>query len=251
MVFSDIPVGQSFCFGRNMVQSYGYNNGVRRMREIPLVWKKTALDGLSICVEEYPYASFDYPHAATGTNQSMRLHGHRAFFMSSLCKFLNSEDLSWMQVSEGDSTPPSRNDTSNGFLSRFTEEERRYIQPFSMTIPNPPGYTKQYGVSQTKEVLVGIPSAEQLGTSRIAGTFGIILENASSWVVNADTMHHHFNYNYISRIGGERIRCVMPVIKIKEDAPVDRDEHGRYIIRIPETDFTGDLSAFLGFELVA
>ena len=252
MVFSEIPVGQNFCFGRNMVASYGYNNGARRMREIPLVWKKTALNGLSVCVEEYPYASFDHARAATGTNQSIRLHGHRVFFLSSLYKYLNCEDTSWMEVENGDSTPSVRGtETNRGFLSTFTDEERVYMETFSMTVPNPPGYTKQYGASQTKNVLVGIPSLEQLGDSRSAGTFGVIFNGANTWVTDADTMHKHYSYNSAYRIGGERIRNVMPVIKIKDDAPVDRDEHGRYVIRIPETDFAGDLSAFLGFELVA
>jgi hypothetical protein len=86
-----------------------------------------------------------------------------------------------------------------------------------------------------------------MGTRNNPGTFGINFTRSETWVLDADTMHHYHS-GYIYRIGGERGKFVMPVIKIKDDAPVDRDERGRYIIRVPESDFAGDLAAFLGFD---
>jgi hypothetical protein len=215
-----------------------------------MVWKKTMLDGLSVGVEEMGIASFDYPHTATGQNKFVRTHGHRMFFLSSLYKYLNCNDTSWSQIADGDERPYVDFDMPRGFLSRFSDEERNYLMPFSMTVATPSGYTKQYGESQTKEVLVGIPSSSQLGSYRNAGELGVTFEHAESWVTDVGTMHMYYGYGNSYKLAGERRRKIMPVIKINPDAPVDRDERGRFIIRAPEAEFDGDLCAFLGLEAV-
>lgn len=257
MVFSEIPAGSSFLFGSIMNRQPNYgtrnrNGGVQvDIVKKPMVWKKTMLDGLSVGVEEMGIASFDYPHEATGQNKYVRTHGHRMFFLSSLYKFLNCSDSSWQRVAEGDARPYVDYERTSGFLSRFSDEERSFLMPFSMTTETPTGYTKQYGQSQTKEVLVGIPSASQIGTHRNAGEFGVVFDRSETWVTDVGTMQMYNSYGSTYRIAGERGRKIMPVIKINPDAPVDRDERGRFIIRVPETEFDGDLCAFLGFEAVA
>ena len=250
MVFKDLPRGTTFCFGK--IKKTQYNYGVRgparsEVVDAPIIWKKTGLNGLSVGVEECGYATFDYRHEATGTNRYMRSHGHRLFFLSSLCKYLNCADGSWREVAEGDN-PPHTETSNSGFLSRFSDEELRLLEPHNMKVAVPAGYTKQYGAEMTKPVLVGIPSLEQVGDRMNRGSFGVNFDHISTWVTDADTMSKYLNHGYLRRCGGDCSSNIMPVIKIKDDAPVDVDEAGRYVIRIPEIDFTGDLDAFLGLE---
>lgn len=246
MVFSELPVGSEFHFGSTTQRTY--RNGRNSTVEVPFVWMKTGLNGLSVCIDNKPYVSFDYARRETGNNRYERIHGHRAFFLSSLCKYLNCADESWKQVAAGDGIPYAEHD--QGFLSHFTQDELSFMMPYSMTTPMPVGYTKTYGASMTRDVLVGIPSIEQLSSDGFSrGTFGVDLY-PETWVLNADTMSM-FMRRGSSRTGGDNARKVMPVIKIKDDAPVDRDPNGKFIIRVPETEFDGDLAAFLGFELAA
>ena len=252
MVFSELPVGSKFCFGKikKTQYNYGRNGSVTQVVDTPLIWKKTALNGLSVGVDECGYCSFDYPRQGTGNNRYMRSHGHRLFFLSSLYKYLNCADGSWRETAVGDGAPYSDSNNS-GFLSRFTDEELRLIEPHNMRVAVPAGYTKQYGTEMTKSVLVGIPSLEQVGDRLTRGTFGVSFDRISTWVSDADTMCKYLNHGYLRRTGGDGTSNIMPVIKLKDDAPVDMDESGRYIIRIPETNFTGDLDAFLGLQFEA
>lgn len=252
MVFSELPVGTEFYFGSITVEEHRYVHGrgrERRMVEHKMTWKKTALDGLAICVEENPYQTFDYAHTVSGQNRYMRAHGHRAFFLSSLYKYLNCDNGSWCQVSQGDALPYYANEP--GFLSRFSPEEIAFMMPYSMTVNMPTGYTKQYGTTMTKNVLVGIPSREQIGDRMTTGTFGLSLPSNETWLSDADTLSNRMRYGYLSRVGGENPARVMPVIKIKPDSPVDLNENGKFIIRVPEVDFSGDLMSFLGLEAAA
>lgn len=252
MVFSELPIGNEFYFGGVTVEEYRYGAGRGREKylvEHKMTWKKTALDGLAICVDENPYQTFDYAHTESGQNRYMRAHGHRAFFLSSLYKYLNCDNSSWCQVSPGDTPPYFSRDP--GFLSRFSPEEIAFMMPYSMTVNMPTGYTKQYGTTMTKDVLVGIPSREQLGDRTTAGTFGLSINFNETWVSDADTLSNRIRHGYLYRTGGENSARVMPVIKIKPDAPVDLDENGKFIIRVPEVDFSGDLMTFLGLEAAA
>jgi len=253
MVFSELPTGAKFCFGKIKKTQYNYNrtNGGRsEVVDVPMIWKKTALGGLSVGIKECGYATFDYRHEASGTNRYMRSHGHRFFFLSSLYKYLNCADASWKQVDEGDVQPRSDFNDS-GFLSRFNEEELRLIEPHNMKVVVPSGYTKQFGSEVIKPVLVGIPSLEQLGDRYSTGTFSVAFDRIDTWVSDADTMSKYMSYGSVRRAGGDISSNVMPVIKIKDDAPVDIDEAGNYVIRMPETNFTGDIDAFLGLTLEA
>lgn len=248
--FKDLPVGTDFCFGKTTKVRYAYGTGNNRETyEEPMIWKKTALNGLSVCVKEGGFASFDYPHTATGTNNYMRNHGHRMYFLSSLHKYLNCADDSWKAHEEGDGSPYSESNGS-GFMSRFTDEEIKLIEPHKMKIDVPVGYTKAHGTIMEKDVMIGLPSAEQLGGrwSDNQGTFGVTFERIDTWVTDADTMNKRILGGYSRRIPSDNTSYVMPVIKIKEDSPIDMDEFGRYVIRIPETEFEGDIFAFLGFE---
>lgn len=248
MVFSELPVGSKFCFGKIKKTQYHYGRNGSELVDVPIIWKKTALDGLSVGIEECGYVSFDYRHEATGSNRYIRNHGHRFFFLSSLYKYLNCADSSWKEVCSGDTQPYSDYNNS-GFLSRFNDEELKLIEPHKMKVAVPMGYTKQFGVEVTKPVLVGIPSIDQLGDRFTRGTFGVTFDRINSWVSDADTLSKYMNNGYLRRDGGDRAASIMPVIKIKDDAPVDINTAGKYIIRIPETNFMGDLDAFLGFEL--
>lgn len=250
MVFSELPAGSEFCFGRVMKHQRVCINGrgVWEDTLIPLIWQKTALNGLSVGIKECGYASFDYRREATGTNRYMRTHGHRLFFLSAIYKYLNCADHSWKETAQGDMAP--RSDTNEGgFLSRFNEEEMRLLEPFALKVQVPPGYVKQYGTEMTKNVLVGLPTSEELGSRFSAGTFGVQFRRLDTWLRNAESMCVYMNYGSPSRCGGEVQRIIMPIIKIKADAPVDRTEDGKFIIRIPETDFAGDIAAFLGLQL--
>lgn len=253
MVFNDLPIGAEFCFGKIKKTQYSRTPDGRHVSEVvdvPLVWKKTALNGLSVGIRECGYAAFDYPHDATGSNRYMRNHGHRLFFLSSLYKYLNTADTSWKNVSTGD-RPPRYDDNGAGFLSKFSDEEIRLIEPHNMKVEVPVGYTKQYGTEVTKSVLVGIPSLEEIGDAYSSGTFQINVPQKSTWLSDADTMSKYISYGHIRRMGGDGTSNIMPVIKLKDDAPVDVLENGKYIIRIPESDFSGDIAAFLGFECEA
>lgn len=245
MVFSEIPAGAEFYFGGHMKNSYNYNAGRWNDEFIMMKWRKTGLDGLSIQVTECPTVAYDHPRPASGSNKSIRCHGHRLFFLSSLFKYLNCADEEWKIVDAGDRQP--RSSESNGFLSRFNENEILYLQPFNMKINVPNGYTKQYGTQMEKTILVGIPSAEQVGTNGMDGTFNMSCRQIYTWLSDSDTMIKTFRSNWINRSAGDYADYVAPIIRIKDDAPVDMDEHGNFIIRAPEVGFMGDLESFLGF----
>lgn len=252
MIFSNLPIGTEFCFGKIKKSQYNYNRpGGAEIVDVPMVWKKTALNGLSVGIKECGYASFDYRHSATGSNRYMRNHGHRVFFLSSLYKYLNCADTSWRNVASGDAQPRCDNRDNNGFLSRFTDEEIRLIEPHNMTTAIPVGYNKLYGAEMSKSVLVGIPSLAQIGDRYGNGTFGVGVPRKTTWVHDADTMSQYLNYGSICRVGADTSAEIIPVIKLKDDAPVDVQEDGRFIIRIPESEFAGDLDAFLGFGMEA
>lgn len=248
MVFNDLPAGAMFCFGKTKKQMYNHSTRVLDFYDEPMVWRKTALNGLSVGVKEVGYASFDHPRLATGTNNYMRAHGHRYYFDSSLNNYLNCFDGSWKTVSEGDQEPFSDSLDGNGFLSRFSPDEIKLIEPHKMSVEVPVGYNKIYGKTVEKDVLVGIPSAAQLGSRYSEGEFGILFDRIDSWVTDADTMNKRCVYGNIRRVGSEHNASIMPVIKIKGDSFVDRDDLGRYIICIPEEEFEGNIAAFLGFE---
>lgn len=250
MVFSDLPVGSMFAFGHVEKRNTRYHDG-RRIAEtitVPMMWKKTQ-NGQAVCVENQPFASFDYARAETGANRYERTHGQRIFFQSSLFKFLNCDNASWRVTDPGDNAPYSEHDS--GFLSRFTQDERAFMQPFSMTVAVPPGYTKRFGTSITQEVLVGIPSATQVGSRFSSGSFGIMLNEYDTWLADADSLSCRMRYGYTNRTGGDNAAHVMAVVTIKPDAPIDHLANGTLIIRVPETDFTGNLSEFLGLEMAA
>jgi hypothetical protein len=104
-----------------------------------------------------------------------------------------------------------------------------------------------------QEVLIGIPSEAQMGYRNHPGSFNISFEDigVTGWLSDADTMSKYHGYGYTNRMNSDHTRNIIPVIKIKDDAPVDIDEHGQYIIRIPESTFDGDIMAFLGYKVSA
>lgn len=253
MVFSELPVGADFYFGRVTKTQYNYGTtraGQTTTYEAPIIWRKTALNGLSVCVKEGGYASFDHRREATGTNRYMRTHGHRLFYLASIYKYLNCMDSSYLTVPDGD-VAMRNNSYESGFLSRFNEEELKFLEPYSMKIPVPSGYNKQYGAEMEKKVLVGLPSEQELGTRNANGTFGIRLDRAETWLREADTMSRFLDYGSVYRTGGDVSKRIMPVIRIKDDAPVDVDEQMHYVIRVPESEFEGDIAMFLGLEFEA
>lgn len=251
MVFNDIPAGTDFYFGTAKNRRYDY--ATRRYNEepAPMKWRKTALDGLSVEIGEKTVGSFDHPRPTTGTNKSIRAHGHRLFFLSSLCKYLNCADNSWMSVDAGDRAPSHSEGSTEGFLSRFSEDELKYLEKFTMKINVPTGYVKQYGTQMEQEVLVGIPSQEQVGVEGREGAFGPHMPSLYTWLSDGDTLSHYHRNTWTQRTSGDNLNHVAPIIKIKADAPVDTDSQGRYVIRVPEKAFEGDLDAFLGFEAAA
>lgn len=249
MVFSELPAGAKFCFGSVNKDMRRGNSPRFEQVDVPMVWKKTALDGLSVGIKECGRASFDYSRTVSGANRYVRTHGHRFFFLSSLYKYLNCADETWKQVTPGDRSPYAENN-SLGFLSRFSEEEIRLLEPHQMKVKVPYGYTKKFGEEETKEVLVGIPSAEQIGDRYALGSFGVGFDRIDTWISDADTLSKYLSWGCTRRVGGDASSNIMPVIKIKADAPVDIDDAtGNYIIRIPETNFDGDIDAFLGLTV--
>lgn len=247
MVFSELPAGAEFCFGGYM--SMTYDGRLGRTKEIytRMKWRKTNLNGLSIQIQNTPIVSFDHPRPASGSNRTVRSHGHRLFFLTSLYKYLNCDDTSWRDVDPGDRAP--RSSESKGYLSRFNEDEMKYLQPFPMKINVPSGYNKQYGQEMERDVLVGIPSIEQMGNGDNNGTFGIAVNRVFTWLSDADTMIRTFRSDWLSREPGDYVDNVAPIIRIKDDAPVDVDEHGVYVIRVPEVGFEGDIETFLGMAV--
>lgn len=121
------------------------------------------------------------------------------------------------------------------------------MQPFTMKVDVPAGYTKQYGAQMTKEVLVGLPSLEQIGARNIQGTFGVDFDYKYTWVTDADTTPKYVWGQSVCSRNSDRANRVMPVIRVRDDAPVDTDDLGRYVIRYLEPDFDGDIDALLGF----
>lgn len=252
MIFSEIPAGADFYFGGKNAFVYNYNEHRHEEKYVPFKWRKTNLNGLSIQTQNNLSVPFDHPRPATGSNKTIRSHGHRLFFLTSLYKYLNCADESWKTVEQGDIQPRVGvgNDYSRGFLSKFNDNELKYLQPFNMKVKVPTGYTKQYGQEVEKSVLVGIPSLEQVGENGYDGTFGVNCR-VYTWLSDADTMIKQLRANWINRYVGDYADMVAPIIRIKDDAPVDRDENGNFVIRVPEVGFDGDIDAFLGFEAAA
>lgn len=244
MVFKDLPAGTVFLFGQTGIWQGSYESGryQRVLVQKPLKWKKTDRDGLSLYADELLHASFDYSRYATGTNRYMRNHGHRFFFLSSLYRYLNCGDESWSSVAEGDGRPFA--DTERGFLSCFSDQEVSMLQPFTMKVDVPVGYTKQYGKQVEKQVLVGLPSVKQFNPS--GADFLGLTDRRTTWVTDADTTTCCFRCGALKRNGNSSCN-IAPLIRIRDDAPVDTDENDHYIIRLAETDFDGNIDALLGF----
>jgi len=135
-------------------------------------------------------------------------------------------------------------------LSFFTPDEVNFLQPYTVTHDVPAGYTKKYGTSVSKQVLVGIPSMAEIGDRVVPGTLDLPpahRQRVDGWVTDCDTMSACKSYGWRSKAATEMTRGVIAMIKIKDDAPVDVNVDGSYVIRIPEEDFTGNLEEFLGF----
>ena len=247
MVFSELPAGAEFCFGGYMAMTYDGRLGRTKETYMKMKWRKTNLNGLSIQIHNTPNVSFDHPRPSSGSSRTIRSHGHRLFFLTSLYKYLNCDDMSWKDVDPGDRAP--RATDSKGYLSRFNEDEIKYLQPFTMKINVPSGYNKQYGQEMERDVLVGIPSIEQMGNGSNDGMFGIAVNRVFTWLSDADTMIRTFRSDWLGRQPGDCVDSVAPIIRIKDDAPVDVDEHGVYVIRVPEVGFEGDIEAFLGLAV--
>lgn len=251
MVFSDLAPGDVFYFG--ILPRYSYD--IRAQRTVraegtKLLWKKTNEDGLSICTSNGVYAQFDTPRHGTGTNKQTQSNGHRLFASSILCKFLNCSDRSWMIVEEGDIQPGAQNGCYNGFMSIFNDIERTFLQQFKMKYETPRGYTKKCGDTVEHYVFVGIPTSQQLGNIRESGTFGVAANNIYTWLADSDTLFKDFVSGRINRSSnGRYCNRIAPIIKIKDDTPVDVTEDGQYIIRIPEPKFEGNIFKFLGIDL--
>lgn len=245
MVFSELPVGARFFFGRQRKTRYEYVVRETAWYEDPIEWIKTNDRSISITVNEMMHSKqFDRSRPLTGANESIRVHGNRFFFDSTIFRYLNSLDSSWINI-EGE----LESKDSEGFLSHFNETERSMLEKFDLQVSVPRGYTRKYGQSVSREVLVGLPSLAQLGAeSPYNGTFGV--DRAFyTWTVDAD------DHNALW-CAGKKTRAVKPniprefhpIIRIKDDAPVDVDQNGHFIIRLAEKDFDGDLCMFLGFE---
>lgn len=249
MTYSELPIGADFSFGKNPIVRLNYATRSNEYIDEPIIWKKTGENNLAVCLNRNFSAPFDYKRTATGSNRYEREHGMRIYFLSALHKYLNCADNSWSTTAEGDA---NLDDERSGFLSHFSDSELCYITPHKIKINIPDGYTKKYGTTMEREMLVGIPSEEQIGYSGNLGTFQINTNAIpATWVTNATTMSRARRYGSYTKYQSDRTFFVAPVIKIKDDAPIDEAEDGRYIIRIPEADFTGDIDLFLGFDIAA
>jgi hypothetical protein len=155
-----------------------------------------------------------------------------------------------MIVEDGDIQPGAQNGEYRGFLSFFNDVERAFLQQFKIAYNTPKGYTKKYGETVEQNVLVSIPTSKQLGNAYENGTFGISTNGIYTWLADSDTLFREFGYDRITRTSnGKYANRIAPVIRIKDDTPVDVDEDGKYIIRIPEAKFEGNVAAFLGIDL--
>ena len=241
MVFSDLPVGSEFYFGVRPQTKTFFRNGrcVSETFYIQMKWKK-AQNGLSVCVNDDRYICFDSGRG-DGSNKYIRQHGNRYFFISRLYEYLNCADGSWKEVAQDDVRPTYSQDVDFGFLSGFNAEELAFMEPYDMTVDVPVGYNKRYGDKVTKKVLVGIPSRKQ-----IMETFGL-QPCGSTWITDADNMSMSMRMNVTYRHNTDRTNRFMAVVKIRNDAPIDVDHSGQYVIRVPETDFSGNLDLFLGY----
>lgn len=244
MVFSELSPGTEFFFGGYTERYYDYRLRRTEERNVDLKWIKTSDNQLSVCTGSPFSICFDYPHNITGTNEYMRRHGHRLFTESALMKYLNCADRSW---SETGSDGPMYHGDRNGFLDYFTEEDRKMIIPHHIKVSCPAGYTKKFGPYVEKTTLVSIPSIDQLGTGIQEGKFAINNFPFSTWVTDANSMNLYYRRGYAGKVGGNHYKAVAPVIRIKDDAPVDLI-NGKYYIRVPETEFSGNLDALLGWD---
>ena len=247
MVYKDLPAGTQFLFGK--INTEVYDTQLRRSMPTQqyLKWAKTDSNNLAINVDAAGAAiAFDHARPGTGSNRYERMHGTKMYFESSIHKFLNCADESWKNVDEGDACPRSNGIFQNGFLSAFNEQEKNCLLPFSVTVGTPAGYQRKYGNSVTKQVYASLPSAEQLGTYREAGSFNILFHNMRTYITDPGTMAMRYQYGTPHTTAGECTYNIAPIVKIKDDAPVDLTENGQYIIRIPESDFSGDILSFLG-----
>lgn len=247
MVYGELAPGALFYFGKKEVRNYDYSLRREKTENLPIQWKKTAENGLSIGLNAVNNKRFDNKKPGTGSNRYEREHGYKVYFLSNLHKYLNCADESWAAVQEGDAYI----EPSSGFLSVFSDEERKFIVPHRMETKIPEGYTKKYGSVWQKDVLVGLPSLSQIGSRAERGTLDIDPESVYTWVTDADTMQKFVARGYQYKRVCDRPTCACPLIKISDDAPVDVTSDGEFIIRIPEKEFTGDILSFLGISLAA
>lgn len=211
-------------------------------------WIKSNDNGIAVGVDTISSIQFDHPRPATGVNRYQRQHGQKVYFESDIHKYLNTASEDWKNISVGDMDIRY---TGPGFLSRFDDTERKLLVPHTVKVEVPVGYNKKYGKTMEKNVLAALPSAEQLGTRREAGTLGLTAEHFYTWVREAGTMNQYVCRGYTYPKPCNSPAPVCPIIKLKDDAPVDTQIDGSFIIRIPEPDFTGDIEAFLGISIAA
>ena len=78
------------------------------------------------------------------------------------------------------------------------------------------------------------------------------MPNIRTYITNPRTTAiNRYYYGSVQHANSDDRFEIAPVVKIKDDAPVDTDQEGRYIIRISEPEFTGDIASFLGIQIAA
>lgn len=239
MTFADLSPETVFLFGRK--KSFDWKPGLGRVETYkPMEWIKTHDRGLSVMLGSLYIFQFDISRE-NGTNQYERTHGYRMFPFTRLFQYLNCAGTDY----------PGSGGIDLGFLSNFSPEELSFLRRQTATMNVPKGYNKKYGDTHTYSCLVNIPFLNQVSTFDQRGAFGLGRSYCNGWLVDADTLNQVASYGNIRRCNGSYGNRVNPVISIKEDAPVDRADDGKYIIRVPEPDFTGDLSGFFSWDAVA
>ena len=240
MTYGELPVGTEFYFGRMDVRSY-YGQSVKQ----DIKWVKVTEDNMAMCERAFS-GYMDAPRCATGNNRAVRKHGNSFFPKTYLRALLNAQSERCVRVADGDEVPYFE---LGGFLSVFTEEELKILEPFNTKYTTPDGYIKEFGKEYVDRTYVSVPSYEDLAykfkynTEHLSRRYRILTSSVESKCCVADFYGDSISKKYTFPNSGTYI---LPVIKIKAGTDMSQSTDGLFRIDIKEKMLTENIMNLIG-----
>lgn len=149
MKYKDLPVGAKFFLGSCRT---GYDKVLN-----DLVWTKVTESGKAVLRPGILGLCFDGIESYRAPIDRAN-HGWNAYFKSNVHQYLNSTEDDWYKPAHDLDECEYSARKKSGFLSSFSEKERKYLVQFDVTQHTPAGAIKQFGRQVTETVFAALPA---------------------------------------------------------------------------------------------